>query len=216
MITEGKVDPAIELQTQSLAFLTDAVNRYPGNLEIQNAYYSCCTRLQAVLIEQGRTANAKEVALECLQLAKQIQQTDDTNPGTREFLLLAYHSMGHLSERILELPEAERCYREALSTGQTLLTRTPESASLLSAVVELYVHLIRFELRANRLQVAESHLDKAIQYGCKLKGLPESSESQLSGVSKQMSVALRFLEESEQSDRKEAWTDKMTTAGLLP
>lgn len=216
MIQEGKVEPAIELQTQSLAFLTDAVNRYPGNLEIQLAYHSCSTRLQTVLIEQGRTAKAKEVAQACLQLAKQIQQKDDTNPGAREFLLLAYHSMGHLTEKTSELQEAERCYREALSIATSLLNKTPESASLLSAVVELNVHLIRYELSANRLPEAESHFDESIRYGSKLKSLPDSSESQLSGLKNQMNVALRFLQESEQKAKKEAWTDKLKTAGLLP
>ncbi|MFN9383922.1 MAG: protein kinase domain-containing protein [Pirellulaceae bacterium] len=216
MITEGKVDLAIELQTQSLAYLTDALNRYPGNLEIQLAYHSCSTRLQTVLIEQGRTANAKEVAHACLQLAKRIQTSEDTSPGTSEFLLLAYHSMGHLTEKTSELQEAERCYREALSIATSLLTKTPESANLLSATVELNVHLIRYELSANRLQVAESHLDESIRYGSKLKSLPDSSESQLSGLSNQMNVALRFLQDSEQRDKKEAWTDKLKTAGLLP
>jgi hypothetical protein len=31
-----------------------------------------------------------------------------------------------------------------------------------------------------------------------------------------MNVALRFLQESEQKAKKEAWTDKLKTAGLLP
>jgi hypothetical protein len=124
--------------------------------------------------------------------------------------------MGHLTEKTSELQEAERCYREALSIATSLLNKTPESVSLLSAVVELNVHLIRYELSANRLPEAESHFDESIRYGSKLKSLPDSSESQISGLKNQMNVALRFLQESEQKAKKEAWTDKLKTAGLLP
>lgn len=216
MLTEGKVAPAIELQSQSLAQLNRALRKQPGNAEIQTAYHSCNSRLQTVLMEQGRGERAKEVALEELELARQIQRADESDPKTREFLLLAYHSIGHLSEKAQQTSEAEKYYGEALTIAESLLERSPDREILLSHAIELNVHLIRYEITAARTQAAGARFEEAIESARKLKESPNWSELYQSGIKRQMEAALRLLPESELKDRREAWIDRLRASELLP
>ncbi len=214
MLTEGNVDPAIALQRQSLSNLTRALDLHPGNAELQNAYQSCSNRLQAVLREHGRPSESLEVAETWLQLARQILQSDETNHGAREFLLLAHHSMGHLKEMNAEPSVAEQHYREALSIADGMQEVLPAREGLLMQAIELHVHLIRSEIMAGRPEIAESHFDAAIQNACRLKDLPERNDAALDTAKKQLEAALLCLDGSEQGDRKEAWTEKLRAAVL--
>lgn len=216
MLAEGKVEPAIELQSQSLLQLTKAIEKHPGNADIQAAYNACSSRLQAVLVQNGRIARAHEVAQEWVRLAQKIRQADATDHRAGEFLMLAYHALGHLCESTADLPQAERYYREALSIANHILGSTTASESLLSQLVELNVHLLKHELQANHLEIAESHFDEAIRIAGKLTSLSNGNELIRINIRNKMETALRHLEESDRQDTTETWVEKLREAGLLP
>lgn len=216
MLTEGKVEPALEMQKQSLRHLTDALNKYPSNADIQTAYYNCSNRLQTVLSEQGNIGQAKQLAREWLELAQSIQKADYRNLKTREFVLLAQHTMGHLSEATLEPQQAQGYYREALTTVGGLLSESPESEMLLAQAIELNVHLIRFEIQQSSIDVAESYLDAAIEHSVKLKSLPEPNPKYVGSIKNQMQVALRILEGSEHREQKQRWERRIRESGVVP
>jgi serine/threonine protein kinase len=215
MLTEGKIDPAIEMQNQSLLQLTKAVDHYPGNMDIHNAYVSCITRLQAVLFEHGRIARANEVTQAWLELAQRIRQTDESNPNTHEFLLLAYHTMGHLSEATQQVSQAQQHYHEALSIAKNILSGNPQSERLLAQVIELNVHLIGFDLRSDDLQSAQAHFEQAIEYASKLKSLPDKTDQYQSGIKNQLQAALRFLQDSAHNNKSDQWIARLREFELL-
>jgi tetratricopeptide (TPR) repeat protein len=216
MLTEGKVQPALEMQKQSLRHLTDALNKYPSNADIQTAYYNCSNRLQTVLSEQGNIGQAKQLAREWLELAQSIQKADYRNLKTREFVLLAQHTMGHLSEATLEPQQAQGYYREALSTVGGLLSESPDSQALLAQTIELNVHMIRFEIQQSTIDIAESYLDAAIDHSVKLKSLPEPNPKYVGSIKNQMQVALRILEGSEHREQKQRWERRIRESGVVP
>ena len=215
MLTEGKVEPAIALQNQSLARLKTAVMNYPGNTDIQNAYSSCATRLQAVLVENGRIAQANEVTQAWLDLAIEMHQADETNPNTKEFILLAYHTMGHFSEATQQLDPARQHYREALSIAESILIDKPLSERNLAQALELNVHLIRFELFSDDFQSAQNHFEKALEYASKLKSLPDKTDQNQSGINNQIQNALRFLMDSAHKNMSDQWTARLRESELL-
>jgi tetratricopeptide (TPR) repeat protein len=215
MLTEGKIDPAIEMQNQSLLQLTKAVDHYSGNMDIHNAYVSCITRLQAVLVEHGRIARANEVTQAWLELAQRIRQTDESNPNTHEFLLLAYHTIGHLSEATQQVSQAQQHYHEALSIAKNILSGNPQSERLLAQVIELNVHLIGFDLRSDDLQSAQAHFEQAIEYASKLKSLPDKTDQYQSGIKNQLQTALRFLQDSAHNNKSDQWIARLRESELL-
>lgn len=216
MLTEGKLEPALEMQKQSLRQLTDALNKYPSNADIQTAYYNCSNRLQTVLSEQGNIGQAKQLARQWLELALKIQMADQKNLKTREFVLLAQHTMGHLSEATLEPQQAQGYYREALSTVGGLLSESPDSQALLAQTIELNVHMIRFEIQQSTIDIAESYLDAAIEHSVKLKSLPEPNPKYVGSIKNQMQVALRILEGSEHREQEQRWERRIRESGVVP
>ena len=216
MLTEGKVQPALEIQKQSLRQLTDALQRYPHSTDIQTAYFNCSNRLQGVLAEQGDIAQAKQVAQDWMDLALNIQNVDYSNPKTREFVLLAQHTMGHLSEAASEPQQAQGYYREALTTVAGLLNQSPESEILLSQAIELNVHMIRFEIQQTSMDIAESYLDAAIEHSVKLKSLPEPNPKYVGSIKNQMQVALRILDGSVHREQKQRWERRIQGSGVMP
>lgn len=216
MLTEGQVEPALKLQQQSLQNLTNALNKHPGNREIQSAYHSCSSRLQTVLVEQGQPIRAREVAQEWLELAKKIVERDATNLQSREFLLLANHSLGHVSETTMQTLEAERSYREALSIANNLLSTSAASESLLIQVIELNVHLIKSELTAGRMEAAQSCFDVAVENACRLKALPDLKKAVSDSLAKHMKTALRWVQQSGRQELEDNWRNKLRESDLLP
>jgi len=216
MLTEGKVDPAIEMQTKSLQQLTDAVNKYPGNIEVQNAYVSCITRLQAVLVQHGRIARANEVLQAWLDLAQSIQKADDSNPNSREFIMLAYHSIGHLREMTQQMTQAQEYYFEALTIAKSIQSGNSQSERLLAQMLELNVHLIRCELLADRFPMASSHFEDAIENACKMKNLPDRNDQYQSSINNQVQAALRCLQDSDYRAKVDQWIARLRESELLP
>ena len=216
MLTEGQVEPALDLQQQSLQNLTNALNKHPGNREIQSAYHSCSSRLQTVLVEQGQPIRAREVAQEWLKLAEKTVERDATNLQSREFLLLANHSLGHLSETTMQTLEAERSYREALSIANNLLSTSAASESLLIQVIELNVHLIKSELTAGRMEAAQSCFDVAVENACRLKALPDLKKAVSDSLAKHMKTALRWVQQSGRQELEDKWRNQLREADLLP
>jgi tetratricopeptide (TPR) repeat protein len=215
MLTEGKIDPAIEMQSKSLEELTNAIATYPGNVDLHTAYTNCITRLQAILVEHGRLARANEVTQAWLELAQQIHNADDKNPNTRQFLLLAYHTIGHLSEATQQMTHAQQHYREALSIAEISLGSNPQSEHLLAQVLEITVHLIRFELCADDFQMAQSQFEQAIAYATKLKSLPDKTDQYQSGIKNQLQAALRFLQDSAHNSQSDLWIELLRESELL-
>ena len=216
MLTEGKLTPAIEMQSKSLMDLTKALGKHPGNPDVQSAYHSCSSRLQTVFLEQGMVEQAKKIAMEELELAKKIQRVDESDPKMLEFLMLAYHSMGHLYEKTEQVPEAEPCYRDALIIANRLLGSGVASVALFSHVIELNLHLVRCEVATGRIQAAQMHFEDAIESACKLKELPEGMALYRSSIQRQLDAAVLTLQDKELKETKEAWTNKLRTSGLLP
>jgi serine/threonine protein kinase len=215
LLTEGKIDPAIEMQGKSLEQLTNAVAKYPGNVDLHTVYTNCITRLQAILVEHGRLARANEVTQAWLELAQQIHKADDKNPNTRQFLLLAYHTIGHLSEATQQMAQAQQHYREALSIAKISLSSNPESERLLAQVLELTVHLIRFELCSDDFQLAQSQFEQAIEYASKLKSLPDKTDQYQSSIKNQVQAALRFLQDSAHNSKSDQWIARLRESDLL-
>ena len=88
--------------------------------------------------------------------------------------------------------------------------------SVLSQATELHVHLIKFELKANRNDTAEEHFQLAIGHALELKALPRPSEGSLLSIKQQMENALRFAQELGNQDLKDDWSKKILQEGLLP
>lgn len=215
MLTEGKTDPAIDMQSKSLEQLANAVNKYPGNIDIHNAYTSCITRLQTVLLEHGRVARANEIALAWLELAQKIHKADESNSSTREFLLLAYHTIGHLSEATQQMAQAQQHYREALSLAKGILSGDPQSERVLTQVLELNVHLIRFALGSNDFDLAQSRFEEAVAHASTLKSLPGKKDQYQGSINNQVQAALRFLKESDYESKSDQWITRLREAELL-
>ena len=215
MLTEGTIDPAIEMQAESLQKLTDAVTAYPGNIDLQTAYAGCITRLQAVLFEHGRSAQANEITDEWLELAQRIHKADENNPDTREFLLLAYHTSGHFSEKTRQMIQAQKYYREALFNAEIILSSIPQNERLLAQALELSVHLIRSELLADDFQLAQSHFEQAIEYASRLKSIPDRNDQYQSSIKIQLQAALRLLQESGYKSRSDQWLSRLQESRLL-
>ncbi len=216
MLTEGKVEPAIASMEKSLSDLTEAVEAYPSSTEMQNAYQSCINRFITILVEHGRVLRAKEIANTWVDLALRIKERDEDNFRTYEFLALAYHSMGHLSEKTNEPNEAERCYRESLSILGSMDEGMQVAKSVLGQAIELNLHLIQFSLRSGRFEVAEKYFDDAIRSAVKLKGLDAESEFYQINIKRLTESSLRSLQESEIRERREDWMERLRAAGLLP
>lgn len=215
MLTEGKVEPAIELKEKSLLALTKAVEEYPSSTEIQTAYQSCINRLLTVLAEQGKVLRAKEIANTWVDLALRIKERDEDNSRTYEFLSLAYHTKGHLSEKTNEPNEAERCYRESLSILGSMDEGLQAATTVLGQAIELNLHLIQFSLRSKRFDVAEKHFDDAIRDAVKLKGIDAESDFYQNNVKRLTENSLRSLQESEIRERRGNWMERLRAAGLL-
>jgi serine/threonine protein kinase len=215
MLTEGKIDPAMEMQSKSLEQLTNAIIKYPGNVDLNTAYANCITRLQAILVEHGKLARANEITQAWLELAQQIHKADDKNPNTQQFLMLAYHTIGHLSEAAQQTTQAQHHYREALTIAENSLSINPQSEYLLAQALELTVHLIRFELCADDFQMAQSQFEQAIAYASKLKSLSEKNDQYQSGIKNQLQAALRFLQDSAHNSQSDQWITRLRESNLL-
>lgn len=215
LLTEGTIDPAIELQTKSLHQLTHAVTKYPGNIDLQNAYVGCLTRLQTVLVEHGRSAQANEIATAWLDLAQRIHQADIDNPNTQEFLLLACHTMGHLCDANGQIIQAQQHYHDALSNADSLLNSNTQNERLLGQALELNVHLIRCQLHAQDLPTANAHFKKAIQHATRLKSLPDKNDQYQNTIRNQMQAALRFLQNSDFKSESDQWLQQLQESDLL-
>lgn len=216
MLTEGKVEPAIALKEKALLDLTKAVEAYPNSSEIQTAYQSCINRLLTVLAEQGRILRAKEIADTWVDLALRIKARDESNLRTYEFLSLAYHSKGHLSEKTNEPNEAQRCYLESLSSLGSMDEGMQISESVLGQAIELNLHLIQFELKGRRFEMAEKYFDDAIRSAVRLKGIDAESEFYQSNIKRLLENSIRYLQESDMKDQREDWMERIRDAGLLP
>ena len=216
MLTEGKTWPAIEMLSQSLMQLAGALAKHPVNADIQSAYHSCSSRLQTVFLEQGIVEQAKKVALEELDLARKIQRADESDPKMLEYLMLAYHSMGHLNEKTKQMSEAEQNYGDALAIANRLLGSGLASEGLYSHVIELNLHMVRCEVLTGRIQAAQMHFEAAIESACELKELPEGKHLYHSSIHRQLEAAVLTLQETDFKESKEAWMHKLRTSGLLP
>ncbi len=216
MLMDGKTDPAIGIQQQTLENLTAAARRYPSNADIHMAYHSCCSRLQTVLRENGRASEARKVVDNWVRLALELFQEDQSNPKTGEFLMHAHHSLGHFSETTNEPVQAQESYQSALAVATRMIQSTQATANVLSQATELHVHLIKFELKANRNDTAEEHFQQAIGHALELKALPRPSEGSLQSIKQQMENALRFAQELGNQELKDAWSKKIAHEGLLP
>ncbi|MFN9462878.1 MAG: protein kinase domain-containing protein [Planctomycetota bacterium] len=216
MLMDGKTAPALELQGQTLENLTTAARRYPSNADIHMAYHSCCSRLQTVLRENGRVSEARRVVDNWVRLALELFQEDHSNPKTGEFLMHAHHSLGHFSEATNEFVQAQESYQSALAVANRMIQSTQATANVLSQAMELHVHLIKFELKANRNDTAEEHFQQAIGHALELKALPSPNEGSLLSIKQQMENALRFAQELGNQELKDAWSKKIAHEGLLP
>jgi tetratricopeptide (TPR) repeat protein len=216
MLTEGTIDPAIEMQAKSLEQLTNAVIKYPGNADLQTAYAGCINRLQAVLFEHGKSQRANEVTKAWLELAQRIHKADAHNLNTQEFLLLAYHTIGHFSEATQQMIQAQQYYREALANAESILSNNPQSERLLAQALELNVHLIRCELHANDFQLAQSHFEAAIEHASTLKSLADNNSQYQSSISTQIQAALRVLQDSDYKSKSDQWISRLREFKLLP
>jgi tetratricopeptide (TPR) repeat protein len=144
-----------------------------------------------------------------------MHQADETNPNTKEFILLAYHTMGHFSEATQQLDPARQHYREALSIAESILIDKPLSERNLAQALELNVHLIRFELFSDDFQSAQNHFEKALEYASKLKSLPDKTDQNQSGINNQIQNALRFLMDSAHKNMSDQWTARLRESELL-
>lgn len=216
MLTEGKVEPAIALKEESLSILTRAVEAYPVSTEIQTAFQACINRLLTVFAEQGRILRAKEIANAWLDLALRIKERDKANLRTHEFLSLAYHSKGHLSEKTNDPNEAERCYAESLSILSSMDGEMQDAETVLGQAIELNMHLIQFALKSGRFEAAEKHFDDAIRVAVRLKGLDAESEFYQINIKRLTEISFRSLQESDIRERRGSWMERLRAAGLVP
>lgn len=128
----------------------------------------------------------------------------------------AHHSLGHFSEATNEFVQAQESYQSAQAVANKMIQPNQASANVLSQAMELHVHLIEFEIKANRNDTAEEHFQLAIGHALELKALPKPSEGSLQSIKHQMENAVRFAQELGSQELKDAWSKKILQEGLLP
>lgn len=216
LLSIGKTEEATGHLTAALERMQQLVKEHPSSQELQGAYQNIQNRLQTVLAQAGRFAEAKGLSIAWLRLAEGLVSEYEQNTELVEFLMLAQHADGHLSDRAGQVSEAERSYQAALDSARSLALAKQIDEGLQHQIVELNVHLVKIRLQPDQSQVAESHLQEAFDYACKIVANSQGNEAIRSNLTLQMQASLRYLEQAGMSEREAYWSNQIREAGLLP